>query len=656
MTAVVFITLFLTLSGILPRWEIQLDVVPSEGPQLVPDGAGRQCILMPLGNAGLGGWSDGGAVLPGFPLSAGAGVLWRPAAGTHNGTTMIAYADNAGAAHFVDLGGREAQGWPVNTGSSIVTGVSIVDLNCDSSVEVAFGTSDGRVWLVGANGQPVHGWPVDLSSQLLWQPTQASLGGVAGRGLVCALSNSVLTVLDAGGSPLPGWPLELPLPVGSNPVSGDLNSNGETDIVFACQNRRFNLFSVNGRQQDGWPYFLSARPVSGSAAMGMIDAAASSPQTALSTIDSLVYLVNGDGSLAESWRWPVRTGATAYQPIVVGTQSGTAVLAATEDGMIHAWNSRGESLDGFPFSNPGGAACSPVAGDIDGDGLGDLVILGRGGSLAVYSLGYPQSAAGLWLMPLSDASNTGAYGSSNVHVTTIGEIPATVSGDVAVPFCVNPPNFSGINLFYSLDAGYSWVETRNFTRNAAVIVWHTDRDLPHGNERQVAVRVTPLFNAGAGESGISRIFHVDNNIPPTVSLVTPALDPKGVFTFTYSVDDPEEDIIQLQAQYSTDGGSTWQTAHLSGTTLEISPWFYGDPFHWDSGEDLGQVEVSGLHFRVRASDSKQGPWHTLEGLSVDNREVPRDDPTVPADKTNRPPTGQAPTRSGKTIASQGSGL
>ncbi len=628
----VFTILFLTLNGILPKWEIQLNTIPREGPQLVPNNTGGQCILIPLGNSGLGGWSDGGVSLPGFPLSAQAGVIWRPAATrATNGTTLIAYADNSGFAHLADLNGNEAPGWPVNTGSSIVTGVSVVDLNCDGSNEIAFGTSDGMVWLVSTDGEPVPGWPVDLSSQLLWQPTQASLGGGAGKGLVCALSSAVLTVLDFGGASLPGWPVTLPLPVGSNPVSGDLNSNGQADIIFACQNRRFNLFSVNGRQQDGWPYYLSARPVRGSAAVGMINPGASSPQTALSTIDSLVYLINGDGSLAENWRWPVRTESTAFQPIVIGTQSGIAVLAATEGGMIHAWNSEGEVLDGFPFQHPGGVACSPVAGDLDGDGLGELVVLGRGGSLAAYSLQYPQSSVGLWLLPLSDPSNSGVYGSSNFPVVTIGEISARVSGDVTIPFSVIPSTIARFSLFYSLDAGYSWVETRSFTQSPGVLVWHTDQDLPHGNERQVALRVTPLFQGGAGECGVSRIFQVDNNTPPTIILDPPEIDAEGLFTFTYSVEDPEGDIIQIQAQYSTDGGSTWQTMHLRGTTLEISPWFYGEPFQWNAEGDLGQSNHADLHVRVRAADSKPGPWHTLEGLSVDTREVPGAIITVPAE-------------------------
>ncbi len=614
--------LFLSLGGAFPDWEIQLEATPRDGPHLVPDGAGGQCILIPMGNAGLGGWSHGGAVLQGFPVSSGAGVILRPAwIRGPGGSTLISYADNTGHAHLVDIRGAEVPGWPVNTGGNIVTGVSAVDLDCDENPEIAFGTSDGMVWLLDSGGDPLPGWPVDLSSQLLWQPTQVSLGGGSGKGLVCALSSSVLTVLDMRGEPLPGWPLNLPFPVGSNPVSGDLNCDGQADIVFASQNRRFYLLNSQGREQEGWPYFLSDRPVRGAAALGMLGSAFSSPQTALSTIDSLVYLLNGNGTLAGEWRWPNRTESIPFQPIVVNTPYGPAVLAATENGMIHAWNAAGESLDGFPFQHQGGVAFPPVAGDLDGNGFGELVVLSAGGGLAVYSLNAHYSEGAIWPLPLGNPANSGVFGCSDLPVATVGEVESRNTGDVVIPFSVSGSPYSDITLYYSLDAGYSWLDTRSFTRNQSSIVWHTDADLPHGNERQVVVRVTPVFQGGLGECGISGIFQVDNNIPPAIHLETPEMIGGGRVSFTYTVDDPEGDIIQIQAQYSTDGGENWHTMHLGGTTLEISPWFYGEPFHWNAERDLGQLVTEDVHIRVRAADAKPGPWDGIEGLTVDTRAI-----------------------------------
>ena len=630
-----FALLVLSLHGIIPDWAIQLDATPREGPHLVPDGAGGQCILIPLGNSGLGGWSSTGVPLPGFPLSRGAGVVWKPAALTgHRGETLIAYGDNDGFVHLVDLHGNSAPGWPVNTGSSIITGVSAVDLNCDGTHDIAFGTSNGLVWLLDTRGEAVSGWPVNLNSQLMWQPTQVSLGGGRGRGLVCALNNAVITVLDHRGSPLPGWPVNLQSPVGSNPITADVNGDGLADIIFACQNRRLNLFSSQGRMHENWPVYLDARPVRGAPAVGRVNPSMNTPQIAVATIDSLVYLVNGDGSLAGAWRWPNKTESPPFQPLIINTSRGPGVLAATESGQVYGWEVSGRAIRGFPFQHAGGVSFTPVAGDLNGDGMGQLVLLGRGGHLGVYSLSAPHLTLGFWNLPLGDGANSGMFGCENLPVATVGELSPRYTGDVEIPFTVSGSGYTGISLYYSINAGYTWTETRSFTRLPDRVVWHTGEDLAHRTERQVSVKITPYYPGGPGECGVSRIIHVDNNTPPSLFLNYPEDLGDGRYRFTYAVDDPEGDVIQIQAQFSTDQGESWQMMHLSGTTLEIEPWFYGEPFQWNAARDLGPVSHDSLHIRVRAADSKPGPWHVIENLAVTTERLSSAQIVAPAEKVS----------------------
>lgn len=602
----------------MPDWAVQIEATPRGGPHLVPDGNGGHCVLVPLGNAGLGGWDRTGVPLPGFPLSRGAGVVWRPAAlRGSRGETLIAYSDNDGFVHLVDLQGRHVPGWPVNAGASVVTGMTAVDLNCDGVHDIAFGTSNGRVWLLNSSGRALPGWPVNLGSQLLWQPTQISLGGGSGRGLVCALNNGIITVLDERGTPLPGWPVQLQFPAGNIPVTADVSGDGQADLAFACQNRRLNLMNTRGVQADNWPVFLDARPVRGSMAVGRLNPDDSSPQIALSTIDSLVYLVNGDGSLAGSWRWPNKTGSLPHQPIIVNTAVGAAVIVATEQGVVHGWSYPGRAVRGFPFQHPGGVGFTPVAGDVNGNGMTELVLLGRSGHLAVYPLSAPWKEFGFWPLPLGDPANSGMFGCDLMPVAVVGEMDSRLSGDVEVPYTVRGSTpHTGIALFYSTNAGFSWRETRNFTHRPGSVIWHSDADLPHAMERQVAVKVTPHHAGGPGECGISRIFQVDNNVPPSLFLHSPQCLGDGRYRFTYAVEDPEGDVIQIQAQYSIDHGETWRVMHLSGTTLEIEPWFYGEPFIWNAGRDLGGPVPDHILIRVRAADIKPGPWYEMEGLEL----------------------------------------
>ena len=294
--------------SLLPLWELHLEATPRGAGQLISTNMDTQILLIPLGNTGLGAWSGAGTPMPGFPVSQGIGVILRPAAVPGStGETLIAYADNDGSAHLITLAGTEMFGWPVQNSSNIVTGMTATDINEDGRFEISFGTSDGKVHLLNLQGQEIEGFPVDLQSQLQFQPTQISLGGGNTNGLICATNNSKITILDSEGLTLPGWPQIVGYPTGTTPLSGDINSDGQTDILFATQDGKVHLYSLLGLEQEGWPFYLDNRPVPGTIAIGLLDTEIQMPQIAVASIDSIVYLIDGDGSLAGTWRWPNRT-------------------------------------------------------------------------------------------------------------------------------------------------------------------------------------------------------------------------------------------------------------------------------------------------------------------------------------------------------------
>ncbi len=170
--------ILLSAAGLLPLWEIQLEATPrGEGHIVSGEGSG-QILLVPLGSSGLGALGAGGLPLPGFPVSRGAGTVLRPTAVPGStGETLIAYADNEGGVHLIDLQGNEQYGWPVENSSNVITSITAIDLNDDGLFEIAYGTGDGRVHLLDIRGDHIPGYPVNLQSQLQHQPTQISLGG-----------------------------------------------------------------------------------------------------------------------------------------------------------------------------------------------------------------------------------------------------------------------------------------------------------------------------------------------------------------------------------------------------------------------------------------------------------------------------------------------
>ncbi len=628
--------LLLTMQGISPLWEAVLDAPPRGGPLLIPNGV-NMAVVLPMGDHGLAGWDSDGIPLPGFPVSVGGGVIRRPAV-FHlpaEGRNLIAYSTDDGAVHVVDLTGREASGWPFHTGSTVITGISAVDLDTDGIQELTFGTSDNLIHLLYPWGTELPGWPVAMESLLLWQPSELPLGGGCGKGLVCALNSARVFVLDQEGHTVPGWPIYPGYPVGSVPITIDMNADGTMDVVFATQNKQVQVYDIRGERVPGWPFQLDARPVYGGAAAGMLGPDGNTPSFAVSTIDSLVYLLSGDGSLAGTWKWPNFAWDIPSPPIIMDTEVGQAVVIVTGDGKVMAWDADGVSVNGFPFHTGMPLGFAAAAGDLNGDGILDLVVAGNSGLLTAYSIGTYGESIGSWPQTLGDPGNSGTFESAQRSIAQIGQISGEHSGTVTIPYCISEGESKGMTVFYSTSAGFGWIETRNYRDTGNTIEWFTDLDLPSRDETQCRIKITPWCAHGPGESGMSTVFHVDNNIPPTI-YVAPFSDiSEGWLFIPYAVEDPEGDILQLQAEFSTDGGNSWNLAHLSGTALEIEPWFYGDPVTWNAVGDLGGTPFESASFRIRAADSDPGSWVVFEtGLVPDEDRIPSGQVIVPPDEVS----------------------
>lgn len=602
----------------LPEWETEIGYLPFSSPLLSENGTGSMDIFVAMGDHGLGAWTGTGEVLNGFPVSVDRGVSTRPASYFSPGSDrMVVYADNSGYIHLVNHHGIEKPGWPVFAGQRIVTGISVVNLDDDNILEIAFGTADGRVHLLDHSGRPVPGWPVQLPAKLQWQPSQLSLGGNSGRGLVCTLVSMKMYLLSADGSVLPGWPINTGYSTSCIPVTADVDADGLGDVLFSTYNERVYAVSSSGRGIDGWPFFLDARTSRGAMAIGHLDPDTRGLQVAVSSVDGGVVLINGNGTIAGTWRWPNFTAGTPTSPIIARTRSGSGVIAACDSGYVYAWNADGFPIDGFPVDFGQPVSRTPAAGDIDGDGDQELVVLGRSGRMAAYRISTISTSVGIWPQMLCDEWNSGSYGVSYLPVAVVEGIASGASGGVQLSYDISGPNVTGISLAYSTDAGYSWEETDSFRDENGSIIWFSDEDLPGSDIRECALKVTPYCPDGPGVSGISNIFHLDNNLPPTLFLSTLEDEAGGWYLVRYGVEDPEGDIIQIQAQYSLNGGRTWRNARLTGSTFGIPSWFYGEPFRWNIGSGMDVEDIDQVVLRVRAADADPGPWSEVslgEGL------------------------------------------
>ncbi len=99
-------------------------------------------------------------------------------------------------------------------------------------------------------------------------------------------------------------------------------------------------------------------------------------------------------------------------PIIVDvTGDGKAeIIDAGDSSALHAYTESGTQAEGFPKFTTGWALWSPSAGDIDADGLTELVMLTREGYLTVWNTKGKASANTEWWHNHHDEWNTGRYG------------------------------------------------------------------------------------------------------------------------------------------------------------------------------------------------------------------------------------------------------
>lgn len=609
-------SIFLAISNPDPLWQVPAGA-PPKGSPLVVDCGGTCFIFIPLGDRGLGGWSGGGEALPGFPRAASAGVDYRPAAARVSDDMALCFADNDGLLHLVDRTGSELPGWPVDLGSSPVTGVSALDLDSDGRSEFCLGTVDGMVHCVEESGTPSEGWPVSPGGRLEWQPTQVDMGGGPGSAMICASSNTRITLYSADGRILPGWPINTGFGTSTPPVSADLDSDGVSDIIFATADRKLNAVDTRGSRLQGWPYTLDSRAVRGASALGVVDCEAGRLQVAVSTESGLVYLIDPDGTLSGTWRWPVQADGKPTQPVIISTWDGNAVAVCTDRGRVLVWDSEGREMEERCLSLPEGSVWQPAAADLDGNGITDLVVVGIGGTISAFPIG--SGTPPPWPQELSDQRNTGIYALGSLPRLTLSGVSGEVTGDIDLQIESSGGLILDFVLSWSTDAGFSWTSTSSYTQIPGGLRWRSRDDLPAADEVNAMLRVTPRCSSGPGIAGVSQIFHLDNNSPPVLHISLPEMLPDGGVGIHYAVEDEERDLISIEAEYSSGGG--WMPAQLTGSTLELDPWLYGEPVTWTPPADLaGSLES--CSFRMRAVDRDPGPWSELASLAPDSSTFP----------------------------------
>jgi hypothetical protein len=393
---------------------------------------GAPAIVVPAGEKLVGLRGDG-SLVPGFPVSLGAGEAAAGAAAAADmdgdGRPEIAVVTTSGKL-FLWSGGI-LPGFPVQLGARARAGVSFADVDGDGRPEVLVGDDKGRLHAFKRSGREVAGWPAVVGAAVTSSASSSNFAG--GRSIAVGCEDGKVHVLDGTGRERNGFPLSTKFSVTGAPAFADLDDDGEMDLVVASQD--FSVYAVDGRGKPlpGFPVKAGYRIYEG-VAIADLDGD-KRLDVVFASADGVLHAVSARGEPLPGF--PVKIGARLFSGPAIGDLDRDGeldVVAVTADGTVSAFTGKGKALAGFP--SPLAAAdvgASPLLYDATGDGLSIFVGLPNGALHAVRAAKTGSARPVVaWAGPGRDASRGGRFGPNAPAYKALSVDPAAPRATDAV--------------------------------------------------------------------------------------------------------------------------------------------------------------------------------------------------------------------------------
>ncbi len=240
------------------------------------------------------------------------------------------------------------------------------------AVKLLFPTQDARLVvvdpLVGDTlaGVPLPGVPAGAIAA-------ADLGFGRGDGLFIPLADGRIASYDEHLAPRSGWPVAATrqaLGNGGQLAVGDLDGDGGLEVVWGGGDGNVYAWRADGSRLPGFPRPVGA--AGNSIGIALSDLDESPGLEILATLASgTVYALRADGSVLPGW--PIQSWLGPMPPLVVrfGPSAPPRVVIAAG---IHlgTWAADGSPVTSRSLVAP--VASPPAAGDVNGDGVPELVV------------------------------------------------------------------------------------------------------------------------------------------------------------------------------------------------------------------------------------------------------------------------------------------
>jgi hypothetical protein len=385
--------------------------------------------------------------VPGWPAEVGAVHFSSPAVADidGDGKREVAVASWDDHLYLLTSDGRVSGGFPVNTPETAGEGEEsspvLADIDDDGVLDVVFLSNEGKLIALSADGNPLPGWPKTLGGTPdKASPVVQNLTNYGGLEVVAAVeTTSGVTVyaFHGDGTPIKGWPIDLEGARSPSISVGDFDGDNTADVIVSAGDKVY-AFYYNGKQVEGWPVGVGSAKAG---ALTIADVDGNGGETVFfGTSDGSAYAVDGRGRVRVGWPVKLCNGTMTAAPVpadidgdgsleIVFVAGGAHLLSST----VFAVDARGYEIDGFPRVINETVAAAPIAADVDGDGLPEIIVatgkgkiwaFGDGGETAY---GFPLGVSGGKITATPTATDLDGDGGIDLVVATDGGTVEAIS-------------------------------------------------------------------------------------------------------------------------------------------------------------------------------------------------------------------------------------